>query len=117
ARRHERPHPGLAGDRTGACLRVRPRVPRGTLHERVAPSPTTGQGPGDRGGRDHQPDPGGSDVTEATAGDDPGQPPVPEALVERARTERWAERVFERDTSLWSSDPEVQATIAERLGW
>ncbi|HSS35715.1 MAG TPA: glucose-6-phosphate isomerase [Patescibacteria group bacterium] len=56
-------------------------------------------------------------MTEATAGDDPGQPPVPEALVARARTERWAERLFERDTSLWSSDPEVQATIAQRLGW
>jgi len=40
-----------------------------------------------------------------------------DVLVERARTERWAERLFERDTSLWSADPEVQAGIAERLGW
>ena len=46
-----------------------------------------------------------------------GQPEVPEALVERARSERWAERLFERDTSLWSDDPAVRETIAERLGW
>jgi transaldolase/glucose-6-phosphate isomerase len=39
------------------------------------------------------------------------------ALTERARDERWAERLFARDTSLWSSDPAVRATIAERLGW
>ena len=37
--------------------------------------------------------------------------------MERARRERWAERLFARDTSLWSSDPAVRATIAERLGW
>jgi glucose-6-phosphate isomerase len=38
-------------------------------------------------------------------------------LIQRARDERWAERLFGRDTTLWSSDPAVQATIAERLGW
>lgn len=37
--------------------------------------------------------------------------------VVRARAERWAERLFARDTSLWSADPAVRATIAERLGW
>ena len=37
--------------------------------------------------------------------------------VARARAERWAERLFARDTSLWSADPAVRATIAERLGW
>ena len=36
----------------------------------------------------------------------------------RARaTEQWAERLFARDTTLWSSDERVQAAIAERLGW
>ena len=40
-----------------------------------------------------------------------------EAAAERARAERWAERLFDRDTSLWSDDPRVQAAIAERLGW
>ena len=35
----------------------------------------------------------------------------------RAREEHWAERLFDRDTSLWSSDPRVQKTIADRLGW
>mgnify|MGYP000554207202 CR=1 FL=1 len=40
-----------------------------------------------------------------------------EAAVERARAERWAERLFERDTTLWSTTPRVQEAIAERLGW
>ena len=35
----------------------------------------------------------------------------------RARDERWAERLFDRDPSLWSSDARVQAAIADRLGW
>jgi transaldolase / glucose-6-phosphate isomerase len=35
----------------------------------------------------------------------------------RARTERWAERVWDRDPSLWSSNERVQAAIADRLGW
>jgi transaldolase/glucose-6-phosphate isomerase len=39
------------------------------------------------------------------------------AAAARARTETWAERLFDRDPSLWSSDPVVQAGIAERLGW
>jgi glucose-6-phosphate isomerase len=37
--------------------------------------------------------------------------------VGRARDESWAERLFARDTSLWSTDPRVQAAIADRLGW
>jgi transaldolase / glucose-6-phosphate isomerase len=37
--------------------------------------------------------------------------------VMRARDERWAARLFERDVTLWSSDERVQAAIAERLGW
>ena len=35
----------------------------------------------------------------------------------RAKAERWAERLHDRDTSLWSTDPRVQAGIADRLGW
>ena len=35
----------------------------------------------------------------------------------RARDEGWARRLFEKDASLWSSDPEVQARIVTRLGW
>ncbi len=38
-------------------------------------------------------------------------------LVERATSERWAERLFDRDTSLWTDDPDVAASIADRLGW
>ena len=38
-------------------------------------------------------------------------------LVSRAEGERWAERLFDRDTSLWTDDPDVAATIADRLGW
>ncbi len=40
-----------------------------------------------------------------------------DAAVDRARDERWAERLFDRDTTLWSSDERVQAAIADRLGW
>jgi transaldolase/glucose-6-phosphate isomerase len=39
------------------------------------------------------------------------------AVVEHATRDRWAERLFDRDTSLWSRDPIVRADMAERLGW
>ena len=39
------------------------------------------------------------------------------ALVEHARRDRWAERLMDRDTTLWSADGAVQAGIADRLGW
>ena len=39
------------------------------------------------------------------------------AAVERARSEEWANRLFDRDVTLWSSDPGVGAAIADRLGW
>ena len=38
-------------------------------------------------------------------------------LVGRATDERWAERLFDRDTSLWTDDPDVAANITDRLGW
>jgi transaldolase / glucose-6-phosphate isomerase len=38
-------------------------------------------------------------------------------LMSQATTERWAERLFDRDTSLWTDDPDVAANIADRLGW
>jgi transaldolase/glucose-6-phosphate isomerase len=40
-----------------------------------------------------------------------------EAAVQRARSEEWANRLFDRDVTLWSNDPRVGAAIAERLGW
>jgi glucose-6-phosphate isomerase len=40
-----------------------------------------------------------------------------EAAVQRARTEEWANRLFDRDVTLWSTDPRVGAAIADRLGW
>ncbi|HEX6868075.1 MAG TPA: hypothetical protein VF119_04675, partial [Candidatus Limnocylindrales bacterium] len=40
-----------------------------------------------------------------------------DAAVERARDEGWATRLFDRDVTLWSSDPRVGEAIAERLGW
>jgi glucose-6-phosphate isomerase len=40
-----------------------------------------------------------------------------DALLDRANAERWAERVFDRDTSLWTTDPDVSADITDRLGW
>lgn len=37
--------------------------------------------------------------------------------VARARDERWVERLFARDASLWSTDAGVQEAIRDRLGW
>jgi transaldolase/glucose-6-phosphate isomerase len=42
---------------------------------------------------------------------------VLEAISEHARRDAWAQRLFDRDTSLWSDDPAVTAAIADRLGW
>ena len=39
------------------------------------------------------------------------------AVIEHARRDEWARRLMDRDTSLWSGDADVQAAIAERLGW
>lgn len=41
---------------------------------------------------------------------------VEEALA-AALAGRWAERLWARDTTLWTEDPEVAARIAHRLGW
>ena len=38
-------------------------------------------------------------------------------VAEHARRNEWAGRLMDRDAALWSSDPAVQASIAERLGW
>jgi transaldolase/glucose-6-phosphate isomerase len=38
-------------------------------------------------------------------------------LAERATNDAWAERLFDRDTSLWTDDPDVAADISDRLGW
>jgi glucose-6-phosphate isomerase len=38
-------------------------------------------------------------------------------LASQAQDERWAERLFDRDTSLWTDDPDVSLAIADRLGW
>ena len=40
-----------------------------------------------------------------------------DAAVEQARAEDWATRLFDRDPTLWSTDPRVQEAIADRLGW
>jgi glucose-6-phosphate isomerase len=42
---------------------------------------------------------------------------VYEDAVRRGRDERWAERLFDRDPSVWSADERVQAAIRDRLGW
>ncbi len=39
------------------------------------------------------------------------------AATERAVAEGWARRIWDRDAGLWSPDPDVQATISQRLGW
>jgi glucose-6-phosphate isomerase len=40
-----------------------------------------------------------------------------DAAVRLARDETWAERLWDRDPTLWSTNERVQAAIAERLGW
>jgi transaldolase/glucose-6-phosphate isomerase len=42
---------------------------------------------------------------------------IVDALVERATAERWAERLFDGDTSLWTTDSDVAADVTDRLGW
>ncbi len=49
--------------------------------------------------------------------DETATPSTYDAAVARARSEHWVERLHERDASLWSDDPDVQVTIAQRLGW
>jgi glucose-6-phosphate isomerase len=39
------------------------------------------------------------------------------SVVEQARAEEWATRLFDRDVTLWSNDPNVGEAIADRLGW
>ncbi len=39
------------------------------------------------------------------------------SAVDQARDGEWAVRLFDRDVSLWTQDPAVGRTIAERLGW
>ncbi len=55
-----------------------------------------------------------TDQAAAAAAAGPGPTPTLSATIARARSERWIERLFARDTSLWSSDPAGRATIAER---
>jgi glucose-6-phosphate isomerase len=40
-----------------------------------------------------------------------------EATIARAVADGWARRLWERDTTLWTQDPDVAARIAGRLGW
>ena len=53
---------------------------------------------------------------ELALGSDPATAAYDEAAA-RAATEHWAERLHDRDVTLWSTDGRVQAAIAERLGW
>jgi len=40
-----------------------------------------------------------------------------DGLAAIATSDRWAARLFERDTSLWTNDERVAEAIADRLGW
>ncbi len=40
-----------------------------------------------------------------------------DTAVTRAVSERWASRMAARDTSIWTADASVAATIGDRLGW
>ena len=43
--------------------------------------------------------------------------PAYRAAVEQARDEEWATRLYDKDVSLWTDDPDVGRAISERLGW
>jgi len=49
--------------------------------------------------------------------DDPTLARAVAAALARADDEHWVERLHDRDGTLWSADPAVQAKIANRLGW
>ncbi|HET7030603.1 MAG TPA: hypothetical protein VFI34_08835 [Candidatus Limnocylindrales bacterium] len=53
-------------------------------------------------------------MPEMTLGDGAG---AYDAALAQARDERWAERLWDRDPTLWSSNERVQAAISDRLGW
>ncbi|CAN5606769.1 hypothetical protein BH23CHL7_BH23CHL7_12500 [soil metagenome] len=40
-----------------------------------------------------------------------------DAAVERAVAQRWVARLWDRDATLWSDDPQVGRAIGDRLGW
>ncbi|CAN5854624.1 hypothetical protein BH24CHL6_BH24CHL6_15980 [soil metagenome] len=40
-----------------------------------------------------------------------------EAALERAISERWVDRIWRRDASLWTGDKRVAGSIDDRLGW
>jgi glucose-6-phosphate isomerase len=42
---------------------------------------------------------------------------VVEEAIARAVGGRWASRIWARDTAVWTTDPEIAALIAHRLGW
>ena len=39
------------------------------------------------------------------------------AVADHARRNSWAQRLMDRDVTLWSDDPDVQRSAADRLGW
>ena len=39
------------------------------------------------------------------------------AVAAHAQSQEWPRRLMDRDVSLWSDDPAIQATVAQRLGW
>jgi len=49
--------------------------------------------------------------------DDPTLAAAVAAALRRAEEERWAERLHDRDTTLWTADADVAEKIANRLGW
>jgi transaldolase/glucose-6-phosphate isomerase len=40
-----------------------------------------------------------------------------EVAMDRALADKWASRIWARDTSVWTTDPRVATSIAGRLGW
>jgi transaldolase/glucose-6-phosphate isomerase len=49
--------------------------------------------------------------------DEPALAAAVAAALARADEERWSERLYDRDPTLWSDDAAVQEKISNRLGW
>ncbi|HET7169378.1 MAG TPA: hypothetical protein VFI69_09250 [Candidatus Limnocylindrales bacterium] len=61
-------------------------------------------------------DPGSSGARAASIAPGDGAAAYAAALDE-ARRHEWANRLFDRDVSLWTTDPDVAEAVAGRLGW
>src|SRR4029079_13383534 len=98
---------------------MRPGLSQCNVQWRTATSATTGQGAGNRSEPWSRPmtEPVTVAVPTLTLRLGPAYQRGYEEAVSAAIQAKWAERIHDRDASVWSYDVGVQAAIGERLGW